>query len=272
VSLLTIAEVFGHAIEDQSPTAWEDRRARRCPLRDGACNKSSMADPIGICTLTAGQRATCLCPNRFLQSSQVFGDAARIAFGSPIRFVAVPEVRILRVEGGRRIGKVDYLLGKLNTDDEPSDFAALEVQATYFSGRTIRPAMEYYLRYKSLNPDDCRRRPDYRSCAQKRLMPQLQLKVPIFRRWGKRFFVAVDSLFFGALPRFKSVPAANTEITWLSYPIAKHANAFVMGRCNVHYSLWDDVLESLGEGEGPEPKEIMGELMSRMRGKPILST
>jgi hypothetical protein len=35
-------------------------------------------------------------------------------------------------------------------------------------------------------------RPDYRSSGPKRLMPQLQIKVPSLRRWGKKMAVVVD--------------------------------------------------------------------------------
>ncbi len=53
-------------------------------------------------------------------------------------------------------------------------------------------------------------------------MPQLFLKVPVFRRWGKRFFVVVDSHFFADLPTFKQAgSASNSELTWLTYSFDK---------------------------------------------------
>ena len=67
------------------------------------------------------------------------------------------------------------------------------------------------------------RRPDFRSSAQKRLMPQLALKVPIFRRWNKRFFVAVDRTFYGELPTLKERSLGNSEITWLVYDFQRQA-------------------------------------------------
>ena len=222
MTTMRIAEVFGYAIEDESEKAKTARKDEYCPYRKTACTKSSKIHPLGICSFTDGQFATAVCPYRFLEKDRIFLDAARIAFGEGKKFVPVPEISILQIEGKRKVGKVDYLLTQVDDNLDPIDFAALEVQSVYISGKSIRPAFEHFLEHGSL-PDDpkkSRSRPDYRSSAQKRLMPQLRLKVPVFRRWGKRFFVVIDALFFQALPEFPTVDSGNTEITWLSYPLA----------------------------------------------------
>lgn len=118
----------------------------------------------------------------------VFRDAARIAFGAGKNCVAVSEVRVLEVTVGpkkKKIGKVDFLLVEIE-DGEAVDFAALEIQSVYMSGETIRPVFNHYLESGDLL-ENGRRRTDFRSSGPKRLMPQLALKVPIFRLWGKRF-------------------------------------------------------------------------------------
>ena len=101
----------------------------------------------------------------------MFMDAARIAFGGGAKFAVIPEVRILRIEDkngrGRKIGKVDYLLAKLGEQDEVVDFAAVEVQAAYFSGGEIRTPMKHYLEYGKF-PQNAERRPDFRSSEQNR--------------------------------------------------------------------------------------------------------
>lgn len=189
---MLISEIFGHGIEDQSDQAWDHRLTKRCPFRDTPCTKSSKSNPIGICSLASGDEAAALCPVRFLEQDRIFTDAAKIAFGENTEFGVFPEVRILKIPGAaknggdRKIGKVDFLLGKIQ-DQKVVDFCAVEVQAVYFSGTTIRPPLNYYLRNRRLDPEISERRPDFRSSAQKRLIPQLQLKVPVFRRWGKEF-------------------------------------------------------------------------------------
>jgi len=192
----------------------------------------------------------------------MFRDAANIAFGAGVQCVAVPEVRVLEVlRGGKRkkIGKVDFLLAHL-IGGQAVDFAALEVQAVYISGESIRPAFDHYQRTGELLADG-KRRPDFRSSAQKRLMPQLALKVPIFRRWGKRFFVATDSTFFSELPSMRPQSPGNSEVTWLGYEFARGANGgFNMGSPSVVHTLWDDVETALREGTAPEKSEILAQL------------
>lgn len=153
--------------------------------------------------MTDGQNATLTCPSRFLEGGRLFKDAARLAFGAGKSFIAVPEVRVLEVHNGSRkkkIGKVDFIIARIE-DQTAVDFAALEIQGVYISGATIRPAFERYI--ETGEAPNAQRRPDFRSSAQKRLMPQLALKVPIFRRWGKRFFVAVDTTFLHRSRQFR---------------------------------------------------------------------
>lgn len=199
----------------------------------------------------------------------MFVDVARLAFGRDARAVAAPEVRVLRVPNGgkaKKIGKVDFLIAKLADDDTPVDFAALEVQAVYFSGKQLRSAVKEFLRTGDL-PESAYRRPDWRSSIQKRLMPQLSLKVPLFRRWGKKFFVATDSVFFDRIPHFRNVGSiANSEVTWLVYPfVSSGGGKFVMEEPEQKYSLWDDVEDALREGVAPEPGEVLAEIASKQR-------
>ena len=204
----------------------------------------------------------------------MFRDAAALAFGRGATCVAVPEVRLLEVtRRGRKtkIGKVDFLIARIE-GQRAVDFAALEVQAVYISGESVRPAYERYLRTGELT-DASKRRPDFRSSAQKRLMPQLALKVPIFRRWGKRFFVVVDKTFFDALPPMAEQTFGNSEITWLSYDLQRQqAGGFRMLEPTVTHTIWDDVQEALREGDAPEQQELLAQLTAEARSRPIFES
>lgn len=266
---MLISEVFGYGVENLSDEALAVRRTKFCPFRSSPCTKSSKTDPIGVCSLSDGESAASLCPVRFLEGNRIFVDAARLAFGSGAEVALFPEVRILKIETesnirDRKIGKVDFVLG-LVKDGQITDFCALEVQAVYFSGSEIRTPMRRFLEANNLDPLISDRRPDFRSSAQKRLVPQLQLKVPVFRRWGKRFFVVVDSQFFGSLPSFPTTTVANSEVTWLTYPISKDGPDYAMQDVNVVYSQWDDVQNALREGIAPDPAEIVEELQSKLK-------
>ncbi len=278
---MLISEVFGYDVDNHSDEAWQARERKWCPFRDSPCTKSSKTDPIGICSFSDGIEAASVCPVRFLEGDKIFTDAARLAFGNGAQFGVYPEIRILKIETpdgerDRKIGKVDFVLGNIE-GGTVTDFAAVEVQAVYFSGGEIRSPLKYYLEHHSLDLPNSDRRPDFRSSAQKRLVPQLQLKVPVFRRWGKKFFVVTDTQFFRAMPSFGTTTPANSELTWLNYPIAKTEQGYRFGDVQVIYSEWDEVRNSLREGTPPDPSEIVEELQSKLAGpdsrKPrILST
>ena len=268
---MKIAEVFGHAVENLSDRAKADRKNKCCPFRNSPCTKSSKSDPIGVCSLSDGVHAAALCPVRFLERDRIFNDAARLAFGKDVSYGVFPEVRVLRIDADNgsghsgKIGKVDFILGEIE-GGQVVDFAAVEVQAVYFSGKEIRTPMRYFLKSGKLDEGGSERRPDFRSSAQKRLIPQLQLKVPIFRRWGKKFFVVVDSQFFNALPEFPHTTHPNSEITWLSYPIERKGKGYTMKAPSVIYSEWDEVRNAMREGTPSEPSEIVDELQSKLNG------
>ncbi len=277
---MLISEIFGYGVEDVSEAARQSRLAKHCPFRNSVCTKSRKSDPIGVCSLASGSEAAAICPIRFLENGRIFRDAAKLAFGVDSSYAVFPEIRILRIETAgsskdKKIGKVDFLIGK--TDGRiVEDFAAVEVQASYFSGESIRPALNEFLKVGRLDAAISDRRPDFRSSAQKRLMPQLQLKVPVFRRWGKKFFVVVDTQFFGALPTFRPSTTSNSELIWLNYPIKKAGSSYMLSDPQVVGTQWDDVLTSLREGEAPEKEEILSELqhklVSKKRQYPVFQT
>lgn len=269
---MNISEVFGHGVGDHSQVAWADRDARRCRFRDGPCNKSSLADPIGICSVSDNVEAASLCPTRFLDDGRIFRDAAIIAFGESASFAVFPEIRILQIPdpkrsgGMKKIGKVDFVLGRIDKG-VVTDFCAVEVQAAYFSGTETRSLLKHFMATKGFGTLDTFRRPDFRSSAQKRLIPQLQLKVPVFRRWGKKFFVVVDSQFFRSLPAFRTTSPANSELTWLVYPIARQGEIYQMQDVQPTFTEWADVETSLREGRAPDPSEIITELQLKFAPK-----
>lgn len=120
-------------------------------------------------------------------------------------------------EGDRRdfIGRIDDVL--VHPAREPLDWCALELQAVYFSGgrmthefKQISEATGGALPFPAKH-----RRPDWRSSGPKRLLPQLQTKVPTIRTWGKKVAVVIDEDFFGSLvglDRERHLP--NAEIVW----------------------------------------------------------
>ncbi len=102
-------------------------------------------------------------------------------------------------------------------------------------------------------------------------MPQLSLKVPIFRRWGKKFFVAVDETFFAEMPVMREVDGVeNSEITWLVYSFDKSGTEFKMRLKRVVFTHWDEVMAALREGVAPKPAEMLHELAAGLHRSRIV--
>lgn len=144
--------------------------------------------------VTGDQGRICTtCPNRFLQDRTIFQWIGETILGTTAPLIAT-EVGFLErpattgvFEESDEVGRIDYVL--VHSEAEPMRWCAMEIQAVYFSGSRMSTEFEV-LRHTS---DDSlpfpsrHRRPDYRSSGPKRLMPQLQIKVPSLRRWGKKW-------------------------------------------------------------------------------------
>lgn len=166
-------------------------------------------------------RATC--PYRFHEAKTVFNWVGETILGDA-KPLLVGEVGFLEASattdavGGDDVGRIDMVLVSSTTPkDAPMEWAALEIQAVYFSGNAMRGEFESFA-------DDTvdwvtfpagKRRPDYRSSGPKRLMPQLQIKVPTLRRWGKKMAVVVDRSFFDSIGEMDRVEhISNADIAW----------------------------------------------------------
>lgn len=168
-----------------------------------------------------GFRATC--PYRFHESLDVFKWVGETILDDPDPLL-VGEVGFLEAgattdnDGGDDVGRIDMVLVSNKTvKGAPMAWAALEIQAVYFSGNAMKGEFEAF-------KDDAvewviypagKRRPDYRSSGPKRLMPQLQIKVPTLRRWGKKMAVVVDRAFFDSIGEMDHVAdISNADIAW----------------------------------------------------------
>ena len=240
---LGIAEWYGEPLMSMTPerrhelaqSALGQVPPPRCPFQDGdvSCSKKGgvcsqrdyrpytgnhlldrIGEPVGP--------AIIMCPKRFNQGAVVHRWLGKIV-GFKDVYVA-PEVPFMRSpETGREAGRIDLVL---SGDDTASDWYGLEIQAVYFSGKSMDPD------FRALKEDDGRlppapttvRRPDWRSSSAKRLMPQLQVKIPTLRQWGKKMAVAVDTSFFGAIGGNSPHPSQDLnegDIIWLALDVSE---------------------------------------------------
>ena len=166
-------------------------------------------------------RATC--PYRFHEDDEVFRwvgevilDDANPKMLGEVGFLEA--YATMDAEAGDDVGRIDMVLMKSNNPPGfPLEWCAVEIQAVYFSGSSMKSEFNTYadetltwLAYPA-----GRRRPDYRSSGPKRLMPQLQIKVPTLRRWGKKMAVVVDRAFFDSMGEMTAVnDISNADIAW----------------------------------------------------------
>lgn len=234
--------------------AFEDNldRAPPCPflanLTPGArCNKAG-----GVCAIRryrpdlggqglpmVGDRIVTLCPARFLQPLatgaslfQVIGDKM-LGVTAPIVVKETPFLRKIgegdaarAAEHGPKAGRIDWILVDPASLTAPElQWCAVETQSLYFSGTTMQKEFLAYAQAPGplLYPVG-KRRPDYRSSGPKRLLPQLAVKVPVLRNWGKKMVVIVDRYFLDnmntladAFPRAKNDVERrdNAEVAWV---------------------------------------------------------
>jgi len=235
ISRYGIGEWYGRPIEaipseDKVRYATlKGKNKEQCPFRPvgTTCSKSG-----GVCSLVPylrkpngriviRQGLVTLCPFRFWQDYFIFRAVGNELLGTNAPTL-IKEVGFLRpvdhagntLEGSA--GRIDMVLARVGEKNEVDDWCALEIQAVYFSGKKM--GVEFPAIADA--PDRLvfpveQRRPDFRSSAPKRLMPQLQTKVPSLRRWGKKTAVVVDEPFFLSIGPMKEVPQlSNADIAW----------------------------------------------------------
>jgi len=243
---------FGRLAVEQDQSG-DISNAPACPflatLIPGAkCNKAS-----GVCSIRrflpnengAGipmpdDRVVTICPSRFLQpltnGKSIFLWIAETTLGisQPTVIKETPFLRKVSAtptgennedNAGKKAGRIDWIVVNPVTGDIGElEWCAVETQSLYFSGDKMRPEFEAYAAEPSsvLFPVG-RRRPDYRGSGPKRLSPQLDVKVPVLRNWGKKVVVVVDRYFYDnmstladAYPRARNDQERldNSDVVW----------------------------------------------------------
>jgi len=220
-----LAEVFGFPIDDFSDEAQRYRARNLCPFNNKVpnCTKDKAKYPLGVCSVFEGKGVAITCPVRFRQNWIMADDAADFFFSPETRWTTLVEVR-LNDKNGKSAGNIDIVLVSYDGGGKIVDFGALEVQAVYISGN-VRNPFEHYMGNPGKNKtmdwtaQENYPRPDYLSSSRKRLVPQLIFKGGIFKAWGKKTAVALNSGFFNTLPKLQQVKKAEADIAWLIYDV-----------------------------------------------------
>ena len=80
-------------------------------------------------------------------------------------------------------------------------------------------------------------------------MPQLQIKVPTLRRWGKKMAVVVDRPFFSSLGKMEEVKdVSNCDIAWFVVRYSEKQGKAVLEPDSVKLTTLESAVEGLTGG------------------------
>jgi len=273
----SIGEWYGAGLESLS-AAERSQRAKiecdasgiigaTCPFQhDAKCNKRG-----GVCSLREYQQTgdgpvlgigpvITTCPQRFLEADRIFQWVGETLLQSkdPIVLSEVGFLDRLRSDESEDqdeedssdfIGRIDNVL--VHPSKDPMDWCALELQAVYFSGMSM--ANEFKMLSQETSSElpfpAKHRRPDWRSSGPKRLLPQLQTKVPTIRTWGKKLAVVIDEGFFGSLVSLdRERHLSNAEIAWFVVGFESKTGGWTLVPREVVFTKLDASVKSLTGG------------------------
>jgi len=236
----------------------------RCSKRHGVCSTRRYRNDSGTAQRLEDpdDSPTITCPYRFHQALTVFRWIARELLHTSeallVKEVGFLEAPLSSVEEAgsdeQVVGRIDMiLLDPQSLRTGPMSWCAVELQAVYFSG----PGMAQELSHVRQHPSDSIpfpasiRRPDYRSSAPKRLMPQLQIKVPTLRRWGKKMAVVVDRHFYGWMGQMELArDVSSGDIAWFVVDLAESQSIpmYTIHESLLHVTTLERAVEGLTGG------------------------
>jgi len=253
-----------------------DGKPQECTKDGGVCSLQLYESGDGVLgrpVAEAHGALRTLCPYRFEESGTVIRWIGETLLGTSTP-IEIPEVGFLRGEPsegksdpGDNVGRIDLVLVDPKLD--PLQWCAAEMQAVYFSGSAMKVEYESAGDYMGTGaPFPAKnRRPDYRSSVPKRLMPQLQIKVPTLRRWGKKMAVVVDEAFFSALGRMDDVKdPSNADIGWFVLRLVRNGKVAEVDPAFVRFTTLERAVEGLTAGLPVTLSEFEQNILSKLSG------
>lgn len=202
---------------DDAPACPFQSPGTRCAKQGGVCSIRRYSRGVDDALGPGAGTPVVVCPNRFEQECLPARWLVEIVGFDAAEAQVATEVAFMRgTETGKPAGKIDMVVA--STSDETVRWYGLEVQAVYFSGKGMRSEFERLRDGAPVRFPDAVRRPDWRSSSAKRLMPQLQIKVPTLRRWQAKMAVVVDRSFFNSIGGPSPAPSRDLgdgDIIWM---------------------------------------------------------
>ena len=132
-----------------------------CPFRikGGSCTKKGGVcsfrlyrndDGLAVPTLDDEDGLRILCPRRFEEDMTIFQWVGETILGTPTPEI-VTEIGFLKAENGNaHVGRIDMVLANRKSQAALLDWCALEIQAVYFSGKSMA---DEFRKYRSVSKE-----------------------------------------------------------------------------------------------------------------------
>ncbi|MXY87077.1 MAG: hypothetical protein F4Y95_11460 [Chloroflexi bacterium] len=247
------------------------RDGGHCTKKGGVCSFRYYVEDDGIAGPIVGDGLRVLCPRRFEEDDEIFEWVGETILGTPDPSVAKEVGFLLSEDKSSDVGRIDMVLANEASDLGRLEWCALEIQAVYFSGPAMGDEFRAIREHANDEPPfpSKTRRPDYHSSGPKRLMPQLQIKVPTLRRWGKKMAVVVDREFLNAMGAMEEVEdLSNADIAWFTVDFEEDESAgrFRLVRDRVSFTTLERATEGLVAGMPVPLSEFENRLRARLGG------
>ena len=254
------------------------QKNRICTKKGGVCSLRKYEQIDGGPVKATGPLVT-TCPNRFLEDDTIFkwiGEEI-LQTKTPITLGQIGFLDRLRpVEESANeeedsrdfIGRIDNVL--VHPSRTPIDWCAVELQAVYFSGKSMNRefTMLAAQEFTDMPFPAAHRRPDWRSSGPKRLLPQLQTKVPTIRTWGKKMAVVIDEAFFSSLVGLeREKHLSNAEIAWFVVKYELKSNRWKLAPKEVVFSHLDASVKALTGGVPLSKEKFEAQLEEKLQSR-----
>jgi hypothetical protein len=247
--------------------------ASRCPFTGHACTKATdMSEkhgetrPLGVCSATSNEgNAVITCPERF-KADVVWEDMREHLFPD-----GRGEFHVLEEKKLGEAGRID-LIPVMHQNGNITDFAAVEIQSSYFSGGSIREEFNQYMdeidEGKPPNPPEGVRQMDYRSCVDKRLLPQLEEKTETVEAWDKDFAVILQKIAFESsniVRRIDRVPEDEATFFFFVYEYVEDTPQYRLQLDELYPTTFEEISKAIGESMAPDENEFVDGLERKLR-------
>ena len=244
-----LAEVFGYPVDNFSPVAVRHRAGKLCPFHNSAslhCTKNSATDPLGVCTVVAGDGLAITCPTRLRQDLLIVEDAARFFFPQQTRYISLPPTHV-PTSIRKAVSSTDIVLAVIDEEKAMRDFGLLIIPKLYTSGNLGKSLAAYiqdpnatHHNIKSLNRGYPR--PDYSSSCRQ-LILNIRNRTCFTHQQGKKIAIALQRPFFERLPKLPAIDETEADLAWFIYDLSYNClyEQYKLERVGVQYTKYKDV-------------------------------